>query len=154
MNMMAKIGVAVLGTVGIATLALADTCSYQGVKYSEGSTTCQAGTQFKCDDGSWESLGVACPGKEPSAKNCEYKGTTFSPGAASCQAGTQYKCTDGSWASLGVACAPPAGDAPVLAPRTCMMDGSTVSSGSTICKTGVMFACENGEWRNIGTPCR
>jgi hypothetical protein len=155
MAMIAKIGAAIVGAVGVASLALADdaACTYEGVKYSDGSSTCQSGTEFRCDDGSWESLDTPCPGKGPAGRSCEFKGTTFSSGAASCQAGTQYKCDAGSWRSLGVACPERAGDAP-LGLRTCRLEGSTVSHSSTVCKSGVMYTCDDGEWRNLGTPCR
>jgi hypothetical protein len=155
-----------LGVLAAAALAFAapawadDNCSFQGVGYSDGATTCQAGTQYRCDDGEWESLGVQCtpPGPAASLKNCEYSGHTFSSGATSCQANTQFRCMDGLWKSLEIACAPAAplaGDAPAaIPPRTCMIDGSTVADASTVCKQGVTYLCDNGAWRNIGTPCR
>lgn len=159
MKAFGTIGVAVIAALGFAGVASAGTCAYEGVTYSHGSTTCQSGSQFRCDEGEWESIGIACPPKEVMKSSCEFKGTTFSSGAASCQSGTQYKCEAGSWKSLGVACPPdqavvpprvPAGDAP----RTCMLDGSTVGHSSTVCKSGVTYLCENGEWRNLGTPCK
>jgi hypothetical protein len=147
------VGAAVLwGGVAFA----GDVCRYGGSNYSHGSTACQSGTQFRCDDGEWISMSIACPEKQ--AKSCSFDGSNFSSGSASCQAGTQYRCTDGEWRSLGVACS--AGDAPRIvvpvppAPRTCMLDGTTVASSSTVCKTGTTYLCDDGEWRNLGTPCK
>lgn len=146
-------------TLGLAMAAAADdSCSYQGTAYSHGATVCQSGTQYRCNDGEWNSLAITCPDKEAGAKPCEYKGTSYSSGSASCQSGTQYRCESGSWSSLGAKCAPePVAAPPVIPPstRNCMLDGgSTVASGSTVCRSGVMFACDAGEWRNIGTPCQ
>ena len=56
------------GIVGVA-LALGaqprivragDDCSYDGTKYSDGALSCQAGKQYKCDDGEWKSKGERC----------------------------------------------------------------------------------------------
>ena len=152
--------VAVLACHVVAAKADAG-CSFGGVGYSDGATTCQSGTQYRCDDGEWESLAIQCspPGPAASLKNCDYNGSTFSSGATSCQASTQYRCLDGIWKSLEVACAQPqppvAGDAPRAVPsRTCMLDGTTVADSSTVCKAGVTFLCDDGAWRNVGTPCR
>jgi len=156
-------------TIGLAAgLALSfapaaharSTCSYQGTSYSEGATACQAGIQYRCDDGDWKSLSVPCPKDKVSAKDCDLNGNTFAMGSSSCQSGMKYRCDDGKWISLETACV--AGDAPRVAPvvpippvgKTCMLDGSTVSHASTVCKSGTMFACDNGEWRNLGTPCQ
>ena len=58
----------VAGVVGVA-LALGaqprlaragDACSYDGTKYSDGALSCQAGKQYKCDDGEWKSKGERC----------------------------------------------------------------------------------------------
>jgi hypothetical protein len=147
---------------GVASAALAssagaaDTCRYGGTAYSHGSTVCQSGTQYRCDDGEWQSLAVQCKG-DGTAPSCDYQGTSYSAGSTSCQTGTQYRCTDGSWKSLAVACG---GSAPVAngvapgPPRTCMLEGTTVASASTVCKEGVTMLCNDGDWRNLGTPCR
>ena len=37
-----------------------DDCSYDGTKYSDGALSCQAGKQYKCDDGEWKSKGERC----------------------------------------------------------------------------------------------
>lgn len=36
------------------------TCIFKGVEYSDGATTCQAGTLFECRDGTWNNLGTKC----------------------------------------------------------------------------------------------
>lgn len=137
-----------------AAFAAGDTCSYNGNSFSEGSTTCQSGTQFRCDDGEWESLSIACSGKDPS-KACDYNGTSYSTGSASCQAGMQFRCENGTWKTLALACPPDVAAAPRPAPKTCMLEGgSTVSTASTVCRSGSMYMCDDGEWRNLGTPCK
>lgn len=142
----------------LATAAFADTsCRYNGNSYSHGSSVCQSGTQYRCDDGEWNSLGVTCKG-DGGAANCDYNGTGFSAGSTSCQSGTQYRCTNGQWTSLSVACGanPPSagGDLAPNPPRTCMLAGTTVASASTVCKEGTTYLCNDGDWRNLGTPCR
>ena len=154
----ASIAIGVAMTMGLATAAQAShrSCNYKGAAYSDGATACQAGTQFRCDDGEWASLSVACSDKD-SAKSCDFGGTTYSAGSASCQSGVQYRCENGTWKDLAVACQPDIVAAPRVQPaplRTCMMEGSTVASSSTVCKSGEMYMCEDGQWRNLGTACR
>jgi hypothetical protein len=157
MTTFAKLLLGAALTVGTATIALAknDSCNYQGTVYSHGAAVCQAGTQFRCDDGDWKSLAVAC--SSPEGKACDFNGSTYESGSTSCQGGTQYRCDSGLWKNIGGLCSPDQIAAPrVINPggRTCMLDGSTVSSKSTVCKSGVMYACDDGDWRNLGMPCR
>ena len=58
----------IAGIVGVA-LALGaqprivragDDCTYDGTRYSDGALSCQAGKQYKCDDGEWKSKGERC----------------------------------------------------------------------------------------------
>jgi hypothetical protein len=35
-------------------------CSYAATSYSHGSMACQAGYQFRCNDGAWDSTNLAC----------------------------------------------------------------------------------------------
>ena len=101
----------VLLELGVQRAAAADDCLYKGTKYSEGAASCQTGVQFRCEDGEWKSVGVACSdGSVASARNCQFGGVTYPTGSASCQGGNQYRCDDGAWASLGVGC--PAADSP------------------------------------------
>jgi len=152
-----KAALVVLGAVLFAGPVFGDDCNYRGQMYSHGAAACQAGSQFRCDDGQWKGLGIACAANAPAAaKGCAFHGNSFSPGSVSCQSGTRYQCDDGAWTSLAVAC-PNAGDAPApMAPigRTCMYNGATVATESTICKSGITFRCENGEWRNLGSACQ
>ena len=147
-----------LGTLFVAGPAFGNTdCKYKGSTYSHGSTACQSGSQYRCDDGEWTGLGTACTEGLPiGPKSCTFNGTPYSPGSASCQSGTQYRCDDGAWVSLAVAC-PASGQVGVqMAPvgRPCMYNDATVATESTICKSGIMFRCENGEWHNLGTACQ
>ncbi len=133
-----------------------DHCFYKGTMYSDGSAACQSGSQYRCDDGEWQALGVSCAmGPVALSRTCEFAGISYSSGSASCQTGTQYRCEDGMWRSLGVACA--VGDSPIrVVPsgRTCMFDTATVANNSTICRSGTTFLCSDGEWVNLGTLCR
>lgn len=134
-----------------------DRCRYQGSTYSHGSTACQSGTQYRCDDGEWEGWGTACPENPQVAdKSCDRNGHSYSPGSTICQSDTQYRCDDGAWRSLALACVD-ADDVQARggpAGRTCIYRGATVSTQSTICKSGITFLCEDGEWRNLGSACR
>ena len=134
-----------------------DACRYQDSTYSHGSTACQSGTEYRCDDGQWKGWGTACAEDSPVARRrCDLNGTSYLPGSVSCQSGTRYRCDDGAWRSLETACTRgsdvPARAAP--AGRACMYSGATVATQSTICKGGTSFLCEDGEWRNLGTACQ
>lgn len=150
----------VIGLLGCAarTAEAGDRCFYRGTMFSDGAASCQTGTQYRCDEGDWRSLGIACADTQPLAasRSCTYGGIAFSTGSASCQAGNQFRCEDGTWSNLGVPCT--LGDAPAPRPqpdgRTCMFGDVTVSSSSTVCKSGTTFLCNNGEWLNLGTLCR
>lgn len=129
-------------------------CHYKDGVYAHGATTCQDGTQYRCEDGQWKGSGGGC--SENAAANprsCDLGGSTYSAGTTSCQAGARYRCDDGVWKSLAVACPDGAGDAAPTG-RTCLYNGATVATGSSICKSGVTFRCDDGEWRNLGTTCR
>ena len=134
-----------------------DGCRYKDATYSHGSTACQSGTQYRCDDGQWKGWGTACAENLPVAgKGCDLNGNRYSPGSASCQSDTQYRCDDGAWRSLALACIG-GSDAPArVAPagRACMYNGATVATQSTICKSGITFLCEDGEWRDLGSACQ
>ena len=134
-----------------------DGCRYKDSTYSHGSTACQSGTQYRCDDGQWKGWGTACTENPPlAAKSCTFDGTPYSPGSASCQSGIQYRCGDGVWRGLGIACTGGGDVAARTAPdaRHCMYSGATVATQSTICQSGTTFRCEDSEWRNLGTTCQ
>ena len=134
-----------------------DGCRYKDATYSHGSTACQSGTQYRCDDGQWKGWGTACT-ENPiaAAKGCDFDGDSYSPGSASCQSGTQYRCDDGAWRNLALACAGGADGGAEMVPGglTCTYNGATVATESTICRAGVTFRCEDGDWRNLGSACR
>jgi hypothetical protein len=153
-----RMAVLVLGAVLMAAPAFADAdCTYKGTVYSHGSAVCQSDSQYRCDDGQWSGMAIACAEKLPTgAKSCAFNGTAYSPGSASCQSGAQYRCDDGAWVSLAVACTESDQAAARMAPggRVCMYNGATVATESTICKAGITFRCEDGDWHNLGTTCQ
>jgi hypothetical protein len=127
-------------------------CRYKDSTYSHGSTACQSGTQYRCDDGQWIGSGTACAENLPAAsKGGDLNGNAYSTGSVTCQSGTRYRCDDGAWRNLGLSCIGGSGG---QAGRACMYSGATVATQSTICKSGITFRCEDGEWRNLGTACQ
>jgi hypothetical protein len=134
-----------------------DACFFQGSMYSDGGRSCQAGRQFKCDDGEWKKEDKDCQPERNArmSKSCEFGDVSYGTGSAKCDHGTQYRCEDGTWRKLDATC--PVGDAPMRvmpSGRECMFDGATVAHNSTICRSGSTYACSNGEWVNLGTECR
>ncbi len=136
-------------------VAAADSpCFHKGTMYSDGAASCQSGSQYRCANGEWLSLGTSCMDEAVAvSKPCQFAGVTFPTGAASCQAGTQYRCEDGSWNSLGISC--PGAESPIrVIPegKTCMLEGgSTVATNSSVCRSGSTYLCSDGEWINLGT---
>ncbi|MCX6156249.1 MAG: DUF1496 domain-containing protein [Candidatus Kapabacteria bacterium] len=39
---------------------MGNSCVYDGKTYSEGSVVCMNGWEYRCNDGSWDSLGTSC----------------------------------------------------------------------------------------------
>lgn len=78
------------------------TCTYSGRAYPQGQSLCQAGTQHRCESGTWRSLGVACEGigNQP----CDLDGVGYSHGAARCENGVRFTCDNGRWQYSSVAC--------------------------------------------------
>jgi len=151
--------VAVLGGVllgfGVQQALAEDDCLYKGTKYSEGSASCQAGVQFRCNDGEWKSVGVACSDNPVVASNCQFGGVTYPNGTASCQGGNQYRCDNGAWTSLDAGC--PAADSPIrVLPkgRGCQFNDMPVAHNSAICQHGTTYLCSDGDWVILGTKCR
>jgi hypothetical protein len=35
-------------------------CAYAGTEYTQGTMSCQAGYQYRCNNGTWDSVNVAC----------------------------------------------------------------------------------------------
>lgn len=151
-----KTALVALGALFLAAPVLAaGNCDYQDTAYSHGSTVCQSGSQYRCNDGRWDGLAVACDENPPAPfKDCMFNGNSYSPGSASCQSGTEYRCNDGAWRNFAIACTSSGDMAVAPIGRTCMYDGATVATQSSICKAGITFLCEDGEWRNLGTACR
>jgi len=60
-----------LGAVLIAGPAFGDgDCKYKGTTYSHGSAVCQSGTQYRCADGQWKGLAIACTENPPVGASC------------------------------------------------------------------------------------
>jgi hypothetical protein len=51
--------------LGAASAAAAVPCSYRMQAFSEGSVSCQSGTQFRCAGGKWENVGTQCADQDP-----------------------------------------------------------------------------------------
>lgn len=105
------ISAAALCLASVAASAADDGCRFDGTGYSHGATACQSGTQYRCDDGEWTSLAVACPapaGQPVSApvgpRTCMLEGATVSSSSTVCKAGEMHVCEDGQWRNLGAAC--------------------------------------------------
>jgi hypothetical protein len=86
------------------------TCNFGGVTYSTGSASCQSGTQYRCEDGRWASLGITCPVGDspirivPSGKTCMFDSATVANNSTICRSGTTYLCSDGEWVNVGTQC--------------------------------------------------
>ncbi len=135
----------------------ADGCRYNDATYAHGSTDCQSGTEYRCDDGQWKGWGAACAENASVAgKGCNLDGSAYSAGSTNCQSGSEYRCDDGAWRNLAVACTGGSDGAARSAPdgRICMYNGTTVAAQSSVCKAGLTFRCDDGEWRNLGTTCQ
>jgi hypothetical protein len=151
------VGLACLTACATRPAIAGDRCTYRGTLFSDGAAACQSGTQYRCDDGEWRSLGTACPDRDrfATAETCRFDGNAFSAGSVSCQAGIEYRCEGGVWHSLGTACR--TASSPTRAEpsdRICMYEGATVASGSTMCRSGATFRCDDGEWTNVGSRCQ
>ena len=76
------LSVAVLGT---DCFAVSD-CVYSGVNFSDGALSCQTGQQFRCSDGTWQSLDIPCTAS-PSAP------TVVNPALCECTPPEVLACT-------------------------------------------------------------
>lgn len=126
-------------------------CSYDGTTYGDSVTLCQTGTQYRCESGTWRSLGVDCGATAD--VSCVHDGTSYSDGAARCENGVRFACNAGQWRYVNRGCGE---DATAAAPSTesCTLGDATLAHDSWICREGVTFHCTNGNWRNVGTACR
>ena len=51
--------------VGATSVGAATVCSYNMQAFSEGTTSCQNGRQFRCSGGKWEDVGTNCADVDP-----------------------------------------------------------------------------------------
>lgn len=86
-------------------------CDLHGRSYSHGSASCQSDIEYRCDDGAWRSLKLACGGGldaparvAPAGRTCMYNGATVATQSAICKSGVTFVCEDGEWRNLGSAC--------------------------------------------------
>jgi hypothetical protein len=85
-------------------------CDFAGISYSQGSASCQAGTQFRCDAGTWRSLAIPCSAGDaplrlvPDGRTCMFNDATVGNNSTICKAGTTFLCSNGEWVNLGTIC--------------------------------------------------
>ena len=65
MGFVALCAVAVASMVGTASVAAGAVCSYRMQAFSEGTTSCQNGRQFRCSGGTWQDVGTNCADEDP-----------------------------------------------------------------------------------------
>ena len=91
-------------------LALSGQCEFGGISYATGSASCNAGRQYRCDNGKWTSLDLPCSIGDaplpvrPHGSSCSYGGASFASNSAICQSGTTFLCSDGQWINVRTAC--------------------------------------------------
>ena len=56
---------AVAAFLGTASFAAGAVCSYNMQAFSEGTTSCQNGRQFRCSGGKWQDVGTNCADVDP-----------------------------------------------------------------------------------------
>ena len=78
-----KAALLALGALLIAGPAFGDAdCRCKGATSSRGSAVCQSGSQYRCDDGQWSGLAIACTESLPvGAKSCAFDFVAVLPGA-------------------------------------------------------------------------
>lgn len=85
-------------------------CEFAGVSFASGSASCNAGTQYRCENGRWSSLDLPCSVGDapfpvtPRGAVCSYGGITVQSSSAICQSGTTFLCNNGQWINLGTVC--------------------------------------------------
>ena len=83
---------------------------FGGVTYPSGSASCQGGSQYRCEGGTWASLGIGCPAADspirvlPQGRNCLFNDAPVAHNATMCLGGRSYLCSDGDWVILGTKC--------------------------------------------------
>jgi hypothetical protein len=96
---------------GSPSIAMSGSCEFGGVSYASGSASCNAGRQYRCDNGTWSRLDLPCSVGDaplqvvkPSGISCSYNGTSVANNQAICQSGTTFLCDNGQWINLGTVC--------------------------------------------------
>ena len=91
-------------------MASSRTCEFAGISFSTGAASCQTGTQFRCEDGSWRSLGAPCAVGDspiklvPSGRTCMFNDATVANNSTICRSGSTFLCSNGDWVNLGTLC--------------------------------------------------
>jgi hypothetical protein len=91
-------------------MTVSKSCEAGGITYSTGAASCQAGTQFRCEDGAWRTLGMPCSVGDspirivPSGRTCMFNDATVATNSTLCRNGLTYLCNDGEWTNLGTLC--------------------------------------------------
>ena len=84
--------------------------SLDGISYATGAASCQNGTQYRCEDGAWNTLNTTCPVADspvrsvPDTRTCMYEGATVASNSTICKGGTTFLCSAGEWTNLGTLC--------------------------------------------------
>jgi len=90
--------------------ALPGNCEFAGISFASGSSSCHAGTQYRCVNGTWSNLESPCSVGDapvpayPRGEACSYGGSTVASSQAICQSGTTFLCSNGQWVNLGTVC--------------------------------------------------
>ena len=96
-----------------ATIRLGRTaanCQYGGMMFPSGTSSCQNGNQFLCDNGTWAGTNTVCPVADspvkvvPQGRGCTFNDMPVNHNSAICKGGTTYLCSDGEWVILGTKC--------------------------------------------------
>lgn len=90
----------------------APSCSFRDQTYAAGAAICQSGTQYRCDESRWRSLGIACQvsnvrdldAPTRASRDCNVGDATVANGSGICRAGSTVRCDDGAWIDTRIAC--------------------------------------------------
>jgi hypothetical protein len=96
-----------LAAPSVAALPVTSTCSYNGHGYSDGASLCQSGAQYRCDRGTWRSLGLTCGSDTTTflpVRTCLFGGASMANGSSICRGGSTLRCVDGEWVNVGTEC--------------------------------------------------
>jgi hypothetical protein len=90
----------------------APSCYFRDQTYPAGAATCQSGTQYRCDDSQWRSVGIACQMSNArdfdaptrALRDCNVGDATVANGSGICRDGSTLRCNDGAWIDTRTAC--------------------------------------------------